>query len=244
MTPRELWERYKAPAVRRPRPRGAGSTSAARGSAKRPSPSGSRRSRRALDGDGRARGRGDRQPGREAAWSATTGCGPRRWRPTPEIAAAIRDTRARVLDFAARVHDGRGEAARAPSASATCWSSASADRPSARSSWPTPSAARGDRLSPALPRQHRPRRHRPRPRRPRRAASPRRWPSSSRSRAARPRRATACSRRRPPTARAASSSAPTRSRSRRRGAPSTGRPASRASSRASRCGTGWAAAPR
>ena len=27
--------------------------------------------------------------------------------PTPEIAAAIRDTRARVLDFAARVHDGR-----------------------------------------------------------------------------------------------------------------------------------------
>jgi glucose-6-phosphate isomerase len=33
--------------------------------------------------------------------------------PTPEIAAAIRDTRARVLDFAARVHDGRVKPPRA-----------------------------------------------------------------------------------------------------------------------------------
>ncbi len=75
-------------------------------------------------------------------------------------------------------------------------------------------------------------------------ASPRPSPWSSRSPGARPRPATAWSRRRRPIARAASTSGPTRWRSPRTAARSTARPATRASSSGSRCGTGWAGAPR
>ena len=161
--------------------------------------------------------------------------------PTPEIAAAIRETQARVLDFAARVHDGRvslagagrfrhllvigiGGSALGPQLVADAL------------------GGRGDRMQPhfldntdpdgfdrvlgrlggALGDDARAR-------------------DLEVGRHAR-RRATACWKRPRPTPRAASTSPATRSRSRRTAARSTARPASRASSSASRCGTGWAGA--
>ena len=86
--------------------------------------------------------RAGRSPTRtRTAWSATTGCG----RPelAPDAGDRGRDPRHPGPRPGLRRPRARrpGQARRAPSASATCWSSASAARPSGRSSWPTPSAA-------------------------------------------------------------------------------------------------------
>ncbi len=58
-------------------------------------------------GDGRARGRRDRQPRREAAWSATTGSARRSSRPSPSSPARSPRRAPRIKAFAADVHAGR-----------------------------------------------------------------------------------------------------------------------------------------
>ena len=141
-----------------------------------------------------------------SAWSATTGCARRSWRPRRRSRArSARHARAGP-GIRRRVHGGRVAPQGGERFTRRPARSASAARRSGRSSWPTRSAAPRDRLRPHFLDNTDPDGFDRVLGRPRRAASPRRWSSSSPSPAARPRRATACSRRRRPTARAGSTS--------------------------------------
>ena len=173
------------------------------------------------------------------------------WLRAPELAPDARDRarrsatlQARIKDFAGRVHAGRSppSAPRPSSNVLVIGIGGSALGPQLVAD------ALGARRRPpdaALLRQHRPRRHRPRARRPRRTARRDARASSSPSPAARRRRATACSKPTPRTqARGLELRPPRRRRHRRRQRARPARARSRAGSRASRCGTGSAGAPR
>ena len=89
MTPRELWERYRAMLLDEPA-LGFRLDLSRMGFGERALEERERRDRAGARGDGGARAGSDRQPRREPDGRATTGCARRSGRPTPEIAAAIR----------------------------------------------------------------------------------------------------------------------------------------------------------
>ena len=179
MNAQELWNRYKTPSVPRPRrgPDPGHQPDAVRRRLLRPA--WSRRCRRRSPPWTRWR-RGRSPTPTRSGWSATTGCAPRSWRPTPEIADEIRDTLAAIKAFAATCTRGEIKPPNGRRFTQRARRSASAARRSGRSSSPTRSATRGRQDAAALHRQHRPRRHRPRARAARRHSSPRRSSSSSR----------------------------------------------------------------